>query len=219
MMAVVLEPPLTRSGAWSPIGWGTPLLTGPRYVRTQGMSRWHRPRDGVRRDGKVRYGLWCGQNVYEIAGFIEADQTPPGEPTCGTCEGRAIGAGQDSWPDESKTLIFSPQRLTPPTRCPGSRTTWCEELSWNVGRCLVCGVVAPMRSSGGAYNPTWGLTNHKPGDRLIPGCPFHAWRELEMRDGRVACGCVAPGTKRNDPDQSGPSAEEAGRSRTGANDV
>lgn len=193
-MTVVLEPPLTRSGVtpWTKDLWGTPLATGPRYARSSGMSRWHRPRDGVRRADMVAYGLWCGQSVRDGEGFITADQAPEGEPVCGTCEGRAIGAGQDSWPDDSKTLIFSPERLTPPKRCPASRTTWCEELSWNVGRCLACGTVAPMRASGGAYNPRWGLTNHPPGPALVPGCPFHAWRELHLIDGRVACRCGRP---------------------------
>jgi hypothetical protein len=154
------------------------------------MSRWHRPRSGTRREVRgVLYHLWCGQLVSEATGFIAANVAADGELVCGTCEGRSIGAGQDSWPDGSKSLIFSPERLTPPKRCPGSRTTWCVELAWNVGRCLACGVVAPLRSSGGPYNPRWGLTNHPPGPELVPGCPFHAWRELDLTDGRVTCRC------------------------------
>ena len=190
-MSVTLEPPLTRSGvtlAGRAIDWGEPLTTGPRYVRTPGGSRWHRPRHGVHRNGGDSYGLWCGQYARHEE-LLAVDQLPAGEPLCGTCQGRATGAGQDTWPGSANPLIFSPMRLTPPKHCPGSRTTWCEELAWNVGKCLACGVVSPMRSSGGPYNSRWGLTNHPPGPDLVPGCPFHAWRELGVVDGRVRCLC------------------------------
>lgn len=193
-MTVPLEPPLTRGAPWGCYDWGEPLTVGPRYVRSAGASRWHRPRSGVRKsDGRIRYDQWCGPYVRGDEGFREADQVPDGDPVCGTCEGRAIGAGQDTWPDTTRTLVFTPNRLVPPKKCPGSRTEWCAELAWNVGRCLVCGVVTPMRSSGGPYNSRWGMTNHPPGPDLVDGCPFHAWRELHLVDGRVECRCKRGG--------------------------
>lgn len=37
------------------------LTSGPRFVRTRGMSRWHRPRSGRRYpDDRVVYDAWCG---------------------------------------------------------------------------------------------------------------------------------------------------------------
>lgn len=182
---VVLEPPLTRSTTLL----GEPIVTGPRYVRTGGMSRWHRPRTGVRHTHGIVYGVWCGQAVHEARGILTCDKVPAGMAVCGTCEGRAIGAGQDTWPGRDD-LVFSPRRLTPPKRCPGSRTTWCEELGNNVGRCLACGAYAPLRASGSYYDPRWGLTNHEPGDALVPGCLFHAWREMTLTAGRVQCRCA-----------------------------
>ena len=189
---VVLEPPLTYSLPYRPAGHprDVALLTAPRYIRTGGMGRWHRPRSGVRHGllGHVTYRLWCG---YGINGdCLAASEPPAGEPACGTCEGRAVGAGQDDWPG-GKALLFEPQRLTRPRNCPGSRS---ERLFlWNgrsAGRCLVCGDHAAVRAMGGAYNSRLGLTTHEPGPDLVPGCPFHAWRSLVVTGGRVACACT-----------------------------
>ncbi|MEO3856142.1 hypothetical protein [Acrocarpospora sp. B8E8] len=194
-MSVVLEPPLTTSGVtpWTRNLWGEALAVGPRFIRGPRNGRWHRPRSGTRREDRVSYNLWCGPHIKVEAGFAEAEELPPGSALCGTCDGRAVGAGQDAWMVEGgPDLIFSPRRLTAPKRCPGSRTMLCEELAWNVGKCLVCGVVTPMRSSGGPYNSHWGMTNHDPGPDLIAGCPFHAWRELRLVEGVVMCGCRIP---------------------------
>jgi hypothetical protein len=191
-MSVVLEPPLTRSGAWRnpDLPKPVPLVTGPRFVRGAGNSRWHRPRSGVDHGSHVSYRLWCGQTLFVQEGFVSANYLPKVAPLCGTCDGRAVGAGQDEWPGvDGPSLVFNPDRLTPPRRCPGSRRTWCVELSPTVGRCLVCGAFTSLRSSGGPYNPRWGMTNHEPGPGLVAGCPFHAWRELRLIDGRVMCGC------------------------------
>lgn len=225
-MTVVLEPPLGHYAAWGHVL--TPLVTGPRYVRSASGTYWHRPRSGVDREGRIVYAAWCGPSVYVRDGFASAEDLPKQATRCATCEGRAAGAGQDEWTGDG-TVMFSPRRLTPPKRCPGSRTKWCEELSWNVGRCLVCGVVTPMRASGGAYNPRWGMTNHPPGPDLVAGCPFHAWRELELKDGRASCGCGRPGTTRNDPGRPGtdpdvtehhrPLQDADGHARTGADDA
>ncbi len=219
-MTVVLEPPLTRSGTWSPpdMPLPVPLLTGPRFVRGPRSSRWHRPRSGTVCAERVTYLLWCGQRSHRSEeGFATAEELPRGAALCGTCDGRAVGAGQDTWSIEGgPELLFTPNRLIPPARCPGSRTEWCTLLAWNVGTCLICGVTTPLRSSGGPYNSRWGMTNHPPGPALVPGCPFHAWRELELKDGHVRCGCGRPGTTQNDPEQPCTPTDVSGSSRTGA---
>lgn len=193
-MPVDLLPPL-RGGS---LGWNVqrerdvPLTKGPRFARTRGMGRWHRLRSGYvlgGRDTEV-WSFWCGQASWSdrAAGV---DVIPDGLPVCGTCEGRAEGA------DESVTsLLFEPDRLTPPRVCPGSGDTgyhldtrlWVE-VAGRVGRCLVCQQLTPTRFGGGPYNPWEGLQQHAPGAGLVAGCPFHAWKEL-VRDGdRVICRC------------------------------
>lgn len=197
-MTVALEPPLT--GSW-PSGHEanmSPLLTAPRYMRGSEMSRWHRPRSAIcfhDQDDRVSYQWWCGQHVSR--NLISCDQPPPGEPVCGTCEGRAVGAGQDDWPDQSKTLLFSPHRLTTPKVCPGSqRDDLYEELSRSVVRCLACGEIVAGRCYGSRpwYGPAgWGAKKHEPGPGLVAGCPFHAWRHLVKRGDRIGCSCSLGG--------------------------
>lgn len=194
-MSVVLEPPLTRSGVFL---YGKPvreeaLVTGPRYVRTGGMSRWHRARSGIRySDGRIVYGLWCGGGF--VSGeFLSADRVADDFPVCGTCEGRACGAGQDDWPGDGPDLLFSPRRLTPPKYCPASRKERVfEQVGTAVGRCLICGSLEPLRGMGGWHNPKYAITQHAPGPGLIPGCPFHAWNELAIYDGQAMCLCRVP---------------------------
>lgn len=193
-MSVVLEPPLTRSGAWAygkPHNYGQPLATGPRYVRTRNMSRWHRSRSGTRRDDHVTYYLWCGAG-YVSGEFLAVEQISDGLPACGTCEGRACGAGQDEWPGDGE-LLFSPRRLIPPKYCPGSRRErFAVEIGRSVGQCLACGTVAPMRCMGSVYSGKYAITQHEPGPGLVPGCPFHAWNELAIHDGTAKCLCQIP---------------------------
>lgn len=194
-MSVVLEPPLTRSGVtrYGPVLRDEALATGPRYVRTGGMSRWHRARNGTRyADGRISYGLWCGGG-FVSGGFLSADTVSDGLPVCGTCEGRACGAGQDDWPGDGPGLLFSPRRLTPPKYCPASRKEHVfEQVARAVGRCLVCGSLEPLRGMGGAWNPKFAISQHEPGPGLIPGCPFHAWNSLAIYDGQVMCLCRVP---------------------------
>ena len=191
-MSVVLEPPLTNSGVWH--GGGVrakeALAVGPRYMRGAAQSRWHRVRSGVRwSDDTVSWTLWCGQVVSRGSNRLTADRMADDLPVCGTCEGRACGAGQDDWPLEGPGLLFSPRRLTAPKHCPGSRKEAYEALSLSAGRCLVCGSVESVRAMGGPYNGRVAMIQHSPGAELVPGCPFHAWRELRIVDGSVVCGC------------------------------
>jgi hypothetical protein len=181
-VTVQLEPPLTRSSPWPHTGHppDEALPAAPRYMRHETMSRWHRPRSGVRRG---RTGL-----------AAITHQPQRGELVCGTCEGRAIGAGQDAWPvRDGPSLVFEPRRLTPPARCPGSRRErLAERAGLNVLRCLACGELAPGRVSGGPWNSMYGPVNHPPGPGLVPGCLFHAWDQLIVHDGKAICACQMP---------------------------
>lgn len=194
---VDLLPPLTRGLGRTE---AEPMRQGPRYVRTSAMGRWHRVRSGVRfeRWGHTAWSLWCGQHVSQGGrggDCLAAAEPFDGAPVCGTCEGRAIGAGQVQAPEGMAELVFAPRRMVPPARCPGSRS----DRLWdpapggvNVGLCLACGALAAVRASGGAYNPRTGLVSHAPGPGLVPGCAFHAWdnlERLETPDGPVARCC------------------------------
>lgn len=191
-MTILLLPPATYSAVSLDV---EALTDGPRFVRTRGMSRWHRPRSGVRFTARDRivYGCWCGYDVggSERAGaFLAADEPPAGEPVCGTCEGRAAGAGQDDSPT-GRRLLFSPRHIEPPKNCPASRSPRLyEELpGGRVGRCLACGDLQPLRAMGGPYNPRYAIVQHATGQALVSPCPFHRWRQLTARDGLVLCTC------------------------------
>lgn len=193
-MTVVLEPPLTRSAAWRVPGRTPPaaLAVAPRYLRTRTMGRWHRPRSGTHHPdtGRDSYLLWCGQTLgwQEI---LSAEAVPDGEMACGTCEGRAIGAGQDDWPGPGgPELLFEPRRLTPPRHCPGSRSEHLYEVisqHRDILRCLACREIVKGRGYGWRYGPE----NHEPGAGLVPGCPFHAWQDLVIAGGQAICACKA----------------------------
>ncbi|MER7815616.1 hypothetical protein [Streptomyces sp. NPDC096153] len=192
-MTVPLLPPITYSLA---VFDGDALTEGPRFIRTRGMSRWHRPRNGVAyANGRTVYGAWCGYGIggSERAGeYASSDTLPPGEPVCATCDGRAVGAGQDTGPD-GRRLLYTPRTLRPPKSCPGSRKRLFEELpGGRAGRCLVCSDVHPLRAMGGPYDSRYAIVQHPPGAGLIGTCPFHAWRYPTAVDGRVACSCGRP---------------------------
>lgn len=210
-MTVTYLPPLSRSGARPGESLLVePITEGPAYLRGPRMGRWHRIRSAVLRlsqyDGELHesYALWCGQHAgtgrSKTGGDpILTDNVPTGEPSCGTCEGRAIGADPER-PD----WLYSPENLQAPARCPGSSTLLVVEDQdhWRHATCLVCGDIVRMRARGGALNGHWDAENHQPGPGLIPGCPFHAWRELvraTTRDGDpvAACRCqTIPTTER-----------------------
>lgn len=189
-MPVTLLPPVTSS--YGPVD-DEPLTEGPRFIRTRGMSRWHRPRSGVRYDNqRTIYGAWCGYGIggSDRAGtYLAAEEPPEGEPVCGTCEGRAAGAGQDDSPT-GRLLLFTPRHIAPPKNCPGGRSAAYEELpGGRVGRCLACGDHHPLRAMGGPYNPRYAIVQHPPGAGLVAPCPFHRWQQLAVVDGCVRCGC------------------------------
>lgn len=192
-MTVALLPPVTSSAVDLAV---QALDHGPNLVRTRGMSRWHRPRSGVRMpDGRTVYDLWCGYAVggSDRAGtYLAAEELPPGEAVCGTCEGRAAGAGQiDS---TGRPLLFTPQGFTPPKHCPGSRRDlYTVQPGGRVGRCLACDGLQPIRAMGGPYAPRAALVQHEPTGALVDPCPFHRWRQpTRGADGLLQCTCGRP---------------------------
>jgi DNA (cytosine-5)-methyltransferase 1 len=117
-VSVELLPPFTRG-----LGFTldieprpTPLTRGPRFVRSKSMSRWHRVRDGVDYGTHIAYGLWCGTTAHLSAHrpqLLTHDRDPvDGMPVCGTCEGRALGAGHDN-NEGPRDLLFTPEPRQP----------------------------------------------------------------------------------------------------------
>lgn len=193
---VRLEPPYTRSlGSCRD---ATPLTRGPRLIRTAGMGRWHRPRSGIHmtRHGRTVFQVWCGQGV-QFGDAITAADLPADEFLCGTCEGRAIGAGHlPTGTPLNEALLFQPQSSAPPpTRCPSHRLNAysLDGLPFRgVFPCPACGEAARLRAAGGPYNSHMVIEGHAPGPGLIAPCPFHRWDWPALVDGVVRCGCGAP---------------------------
>ncbi|MDX3298614.1 hypothetical protein PV569_33675 [Streptomyces scabiei] len=187
-MTVALLPPTT--GYPGRIN-ATALAEGPRFLRNPAMGRWHRPRSGLRRDDDqvTVYDLWCGSHVYGHTA-LATDTVPRGDLVCATCDGRAVGSGQEPDGPAGRTLTFQPRHLGPPRNCPGSRTAMYEELpGCRVGRCLVCGDHHSLRAMGGPYASRYAIVQHPPGPGLVKPCPFHRWRALTARGGRIYCPC------------------------------
>lgn len=191
---VVYEPPLHHSAPWGPRP--TVLRTGPRWLR--GRTRWHRVRSGTVHGHGACWLMWCGQTRFERDKPDRTDDLPAdGAPLCGTCEGRAAGAGHPSpieLPDDAE-LLFRPARLTPPRWCPGGgpygpARHLGEVVGHRVVRCGACGdLVAEINAYG--WNPRFGQPRrHEPGPGLVPGCELHAWRYLVRTTEGVACQCA-----------------------------
>lgn len=199
-MPVALLPPRTSSYLMS--GPRDLVLTkGPRYARKPVMGLWHRTRSGFVQhptDWRPGYStvlrMFCGQSICGYVCSWGRDAEPDdGLPLCGTCVGRAIGAGLDD-PITGRELSFTPRWLVPPKVCPGSmKERLVEPHPGNrTGRCLVCGDIDRCRSSGSPYAPRWGLQRHPPGPGLIPACPFHGWAYVTRVGDRAGCyGCTA----------------------------
>ncbi|MFG3276196.1 hypothetical protein [Streptomyces luteogriseus] len=208
-MTVALFPPATLSVVDLIV---EALTEGPRFIRTRGMNRWHRPRSGVRYPGdRTVFSAWCGYGIggsRRAGGYLATEEPPEGEPVCATCEGRAAGAGQDDSPT-GRPLIFQPRWIDPPKNCPGSRSSLFEELpGGRVGRCLACGDHQPLRAMGGPYNPRYAIVQHPTGSALVPPCPFHRWRQLTARDGHVHCACGRTPQQRATPPLPNPHATD-----------
>ena len=198
MPVALLLPTTSSGGAWT---GAMPLTTARRYVRGPGNSRWHRPRSGMQwPNGRISLSLWCGPSLSDSADrdqLLTADEVPADQPVCGTCEGRAIGAGQDPSPDGVPPLMFTPRWQAPPRFCPGSasRDLWAslQSAARSVGTCLACGDLVSIRVIGRGYN-AWGAgpIRHYPGAGLISPCPFHAWQRIVRRGDVAGCACGWP---------------------------
>lgn len=188
------EPPLTYS---CPTPWlPTPkvLTTGPRWLR--GATRWHRVRSGLRYSKHVRLHAWCGQSLNPDGRLVAVDVPDDGAPLCGTCEGRAAGAGHPSPISDGAPLRFDPERLTPPRWCPGGAPHGparflAELVGRRVVRCGACGELVREKSyRWHDYGSGPQAAQHEPGPGLVPGCPMHAWRHLVRTVEGVACQCA-----------------------------
>lgn len=190
-MPVALLPPISGYG-WDWNGVDQPVYEAARYVRGPRNGRWHRPRYGIARPDRTTLSFWCGAGYIRLDVALMADSVPEADPVCGTCEGRALGAGQDDTPAGMPRLAFEPRWLVPPATCPGSgpKAGLFEDLNGRVGRCLACQELTPLRAAHGWNYDGYGPTNHRPGPGLVPPCPFHAWNRIGLRaDGSVGCRC------------------------------
>jgi hypothetical protein len=194
---VVYEPPLTRSGPWRAPGHGsTALRTGPRFIR--GASRWHRVRSGTLHRHGEAWLMWCGQTRFGRDRPATSDPVPDdGLPLCGTCEGRAAGAGHTSPLSGDVDLLFRPARLDPPRWCPGGAPYGparflAEPAGHRVVRCGACGeLIREKNYRWDEYGTGHHIAQpHEPGPGLVPGCPQHAWRHLTRTVEGVACQCA-----------------------------
>lgn len=194
-----LEPPYTRGSGLMNC---EPILEGPLLARTRQATRWHRIKSGLRfPDGRVCWTYWCGSGAGGGKMATRSDLPTDGLPICGPCEGKALGAGYNGTvaviAGES-LLLFEPEsqsKYRTPQRCPGtSRASMVimlgAEYSPRVIRCGACGLIVPIGSwRGSRYNPEPpGPAQHKP-LHLPEPCPFHAWDDLVLVDGKAQCRC------------------------------
>ena len=201
-----MEPPYTRSLGYIDRGV-VALERGPRLVRTRGMGRWHRPRCGVLYPAersvtgreRTRLTLWCGQGV-DLADCLTRADLPDGELLCGTCEGRAVGAGYLPVVGEpGAPLVHRPvSSRPPPVNCPSGRISRYTLERFPYGRdfpCPACADPVRLRLAGGWSNPHVAIAAHPPGPGLIPPCPHHRWDQLVLIYDHAGCRCTAPITR------------------------
>lgn len=171
------------------------LWSGPRFIR--GRSRWHRVRSGTLHDHGEAWLMWCGQTRFGRDKPDTSDDLPAdGLPLCGTCEGRAAGAGHPSPIAGDVELLFRPSRLVPPRWCPGGAPYGpaqhlAEQAGRRVVRCGACGeLVREKNYRWHDYGTGPKPQQHEPGPGLVPGCPQHAWRHLVRTAEGIACQCA-----------------------------
>jgi hypothetical protein len=102
-------------------GWRAPesgtihLSRCAPFVWTRACTRVHRVRSGRMFfwDGRYSHSAitaWCGQGLTTSNGLRLTDDPPEDLPICGTCEGRARGAGQlESNLIAGREVVFSPR--------------------------------------------------------------------------------------------------------------
>ncbi|MCK2024603.1 hypothetical protein KZC52_16870 [Microbacterium sp. kSW2-24] len=186
-MSITLERQYTiaeRNGA-------TVLTEAPMFGRTKKMSRWHVPRTGtVYANGRISYGVWCSASYLTVGDALLTDVPDDSVPVCGTCVGRAQGAGH-ALPVVEVThaagIVFEPRFVRRPRTCPGAKRSSWHAVNHRVGRCIVCGEYMPIRAKGGPYDGFTALVAHAPGAGLVDPCPLHAWDRITA-DGICSCG-------------------------------
>jgi hypothetical protein len=102
------KPPPSAGVGATYIGYKGPITPfavtrGPKLAMSIYMTRWHRPRWAVVRVpyGHVSYHMWCNSELTAwpkrngAHTAIYANEVPAGHILCGTCEGRAVGAGYE----------------------------------------------------------------------------------------------------------------------------
>ena len=217
--------PAYRRGGFNPYAMsGEPLteyaalIRSPRSGRGRYEARWHRTRCATRRAAngpipeEIVVTAWCGTTVFASEAF-KTDDALDGFPVCGSCEGRALGAGLPgvvALLDVTKTgVVFEPNEVTkfrPPKVCPG-RTLEplpLDRASVDVGVCAACGIVAPIkRPSRYPIVNDWCVKDHQPSADLVAPCPTHAWDDLTHRGGVTMCSCKAEASPVAEPGCSG----------------
>lgn len=192
---------LPPNPTWGHHGTNPRILDeGPAFMISHSpLARYcHRPRSGTRYHNRDCYHTWCGQSLHNP---IPVDRPDALTPLCGTCEGRAVGAGWPTWTETTGNTNgplgitrFTPRPyFDPPNTCPGTMSDYYlpEPGNWRSGTCLVCHDHVQLRSSStnGGYTSTFGPRKHVP-YQMIPPCRHHAWRTLTWLDrARYLVGC------------------------------
>jgi hypothetical protein len=186
-----LELPYGQGGRGDDIA----LKAAPMFGRTKSMQRWHIPRAGVLHDHtRVSYSVWCSATYLDPTSSkrpaLLVDEITDDLPVCGTCVGRAQGAGH-AVPVVAVTheagIVFEPRHIRRPRTCPGAKTSEWHPVNFRVGRCKVCDEYMPIRARGGPYDSHTALAAHEPGPGLVNPCPFHAWDRITL-EGICSCG-------------------------------
>lgn len=145
------------------------------------------------------FHMWCGQTIRGRVA-VGRDLAPPEpEEVCGTCDGRARGAGQIPQVGDVD-VAFTPRWLGVPRVCPGASLAGLYvplNRQHSAGRCLVCGHVGRVR---GGYRGGYGwspprMSEHAPDlDGLVPRCDLHGWQHIRrLGDTQaVVCECCFP---------------------------
>ena len=102
-------------GEYSPRSGIVHLRSSLPFVWTRMATRVHRVRSATMHlwDGEyshTAFTCWCGQTALTKNGAQLSDDPPSTLPVCGTCEGRATGAGQlASRKIAGRMVVFSPR--------------------------------------------------------------------------------------------------------------
>lgn len=194
---IELEPPYREHGRDGDVALKRALMFG----RTATMTRWHIPRSGVLRGNAFRtFTVWCsaiGMHPDRPRNpTLMVDEITDGVPVCGTCVGRARGAGHEIPVIEVQhvsDIVYEPRHIRIPRSCPGAARTDFIHVNVFVGRCPACKEYMPIRGGNRGYDWTPPkLRQHEPGPGLVDPCPFHMWDRITPEG---VCSCGAPSIK------------------------